>query len=119
MGGFSRGLLEDAAGLPFLVLRMVAVEISGESHRRLMALKRIVDAVLGDTFRDYSEYVEFVLLAGVEKMLVDPLPDDELLRKTIVAMFRENPEFVADFIARTIKSGEAGRKADTGESYTT
>ncbi len=107
------------SGLVFPVLGMVAIEISEESYRRLIALKKIVDAVLGDTFRDNLEYVEFVLLAGIEKMLVDPLPDDELLRKTIVAMFRENPEFVADFIARTIKSGKMERKADTGESYTT
>ncbi len=98
---------------------MVTVKISEETHRRLMALRMIVDVILGDTFKDESEYVEFVLLAGIEKMLVDPLPDNELLRKTIIAMFRENPEFVAEFIAKTIRSGETGKEASIGESYTT
>lgn len=97
---------------------MVVFEVSEESYRKLKALKKIVDAVLGDTFKDESEYAEFVLRAGIEKMLVDPLPDDELLRKTIIAMFRENPEFIAEFIARTIKSGSAARE-EKRESYTT
>lgn len=98
---------------------MVSVEVSEEVYRRLMALKKIVDVVLGETFKDDSEYAEFVLLAGIEKMLVDPLPDDELLRKTIVAMFRENPEFVAEFIAKTIEGNEARREAEARDSYTT
>ncbi|MBS7287312.1 MAG: hypothetical protein KIH01_00805 [Candidatus Freyarchaeota archaeon] len=98
---------------------MVSVEVSEEVYKRLMALKRIVDVVLGETFKDDSEYAEFVLLAGIEKMLVDPLPDDELLRKTIVAMFRENPEFVAEFIARTIEGNGARRGDEARDSYTT
>lgn len=99
---------------------MVTIEISKEVYRRLMALKKIVDVVLKDEFKDDSEYAEFVLLMGIEKMIVDPLPENDLLRKTVVAMFRENPEFIADFIARTLeKGGMREEERREWRSYTT
>jgi len=39
-------------------------------------------------------------------MLCDPLSDDELLMRTLVEMFKENPEFVASFIAKTLEEGK-------------
>jgi len=39
-------------------------------------------------------------------MLCDPLSDDELLMRTLVEMFKENPEFVASFIAKKLREGK-------------
>ena len=47
-----------------------------------------------------------MLSIGINRMLCDPLPDDELLMRTLVEMFKENPEFVASFIAKKLREGK-------------
>jgi len=83
------------------------IEISDEVYRRLRAFVKVIDAVLEEKLSDrIDEYAELVLSIGLERMLQDPLPKEEMLLKTMVEMFKENPEFVSNFIAEKLKAGK-------------
>jgi len=86
--------------------------VSKEILERLRAFEKIIDYVLEEKLEKESDYVELVLSLGMDKMLEDLVPKDEqgLLPKTIVAMFKENPEFVTSFIVNTLKRGEEIQK---------
>ena len=77
-------------------------KIREEERRRLeMELgveeKRI--ETIGNIVRD-------VIREGLNKMLTDLPPKNvSVLLKTIQAMFRENPEFVCNFIVQVLKKG--------------
>jgi len=62
---------------------------------------------LKEKLEDTSDYFELICQIGIERMLGDIFPElkDDLLRKTIVQMFNENPNFVADFVSRRIQEG--------------
>jgi len=85
---------------------MVRVNISEELLRKVRAFKKVIDTVLGEELPSEEAYIELILTIGLEKMLQDPLPKEEMLLKTMVAMFEENPEFVSDFISKTLRKGE-------------
>lgn len=86
---------------------MPKIEISDEVYRRLRAFVKVIDAVLEEKLSDrIDEYAELVLSIGLERMLQDPLPKEEMLLKTMVEMFKENPEFVSNFIAEKLKAGK-------------
>lgn len=91
---------------------MPKVIISKEILGRLRAFKKIIDHILDEKLEKESDYVELVLSLGMDKMFEDVLPKDEqgLLPKTIIAMFKENPEFVVNFVVDTLKRGEQIRK---------
>lgn len=93
---------------------MPKVIISKETLERLRAFKRIVDYILEENLEKESDYVELVLSLGMDKMFEDIIPKDEkgLLVKTMVAMFKENPEFVADFVVNTLERGEQIQKEE-------
>ena len=84
---------------------MPKVEISDETLKKIRAFKKVIDVLLEQTLPNESIYVELVLSIGLDKMLQDPLPKEEMLLKTMVAMFEENPEFVSEFMANTLKKG--------------
>ena len=105
---------------------MPKIEISDELYNRLKAFMKVIDAVLGEKISDkIDDYAALVLSIGLERMLLDPLPKEEMLLKTIVEMFRRNPEFVCDFIAEMIEKGkrireeEIRRTRETWELYFT
>jgi len=91
---------------------MPKVVISKEILGRLRAFEKIIDYVLEKKLQKESEYIELVLSLGMDKMFEDLIPKDEqgLLAKTIVAMFKEKPEFVVSFVIKTLKRGEQIRK---------
>lgn len=88
--------------------------ISKEVLQRLRAFEKIIDYVIEEKLEKESDYVELVLSVGMDKMFEDLIPMDEqgLLQKTMVAMFKENPEFVANFVVNTLKRGEQIRKEE-------
>lgn len=94
----------------------VEIRISEETYKKLMAFRKVIDAIIENKLANDGEYAEFVIGIGLEKMLQDPLPKEEMLLKTMVAMFRENPEYVCDFIARTLEKGEE-EKRKTKEAW--
>jgi DUF1009 family protein len=93
---------------------MPKVKISKEILERLRAFEKIIDYVLEEKLEKESDYVELVLSLGMDKMFEDLIPKDEqgLLQKTIVAMFKENPEFVVNFVVNTLKRGEQIQKEE-------
>ena len=93
---------------------MPQVKMSKETLDKLRAFEKIIDYVLEEKLEKESDYVELVLSLGMDKMFEDLIPKDEqdLLRKTIVAMFNENPEFVANFVIKTLKRGEQIQKEE-------
>ena len=82
------------------------MEISEQTFRKLKAFKKVIDTVLEEELPSDSAYAELVLSIGLERMLQDPLPKEEALLKTMVALFNKNPEFISDFIAATLKKGK-------------
>ncbi len=66
----------------------------------------MIDAILGKKLQNEDAYAELVISIGLERMLQDPLPKEEMLLNTILAMFEENSEFVSNFVAKTLKRGE-------------
>ena len=93
---------------------MPRITFSKESLRRLRAFEKIIEYVIEGKLEKESDYVELVLSVGMDKMFEDVIPKDEqgLLPKTIVAMFKENPEFVANFVVSTLKRGEQIQKEE-------
>ena len=90
------------------------IEISDKLYRRLRAFVKVIDAVLEEKMSDkIDDYAELVLSIGLERMLQDPLPKEiEILLKTMVGMFRKNPEFVSNFIAETLETGKRIREEE-------
>lgn len=93
---------------------MPKITVSKENLRRLRAFEKIIDYVIEEKLQKESDYIDLVLSVGMDKMFEDIIPKDEqgLLQKTIVAMFNENPEFVADFVVNTLKRGEQIQKEE-------
>lgn len=93
---------------------MPKIMISKELLERLRAFKKVIDYVLEEKLENESDYVELVLSLGMDKMFEDLIPKDEqgLLPKTIVAMFKENPEFVVNFVVNTMMRGEQIKKEE-------
>ena len=93
---------------------MPKVMVSKEILERLRAFEKMIDYVLEEKLEEESDYVELVLSLGMDKMFEDLIPKDEqdLLRKTIVAMFNENPEFVVNFVIKTLKRGKQIQKEE-------
>jgi len=93
---------------------MPRITVSKESLRRLRAFEKIIEYIIEGKLEKESDYVELVLSVGMDKMFEDVIPKDEqgLLPKTIVAMFKENPEFVANFVVSTLKRGEQIQKEE-------
>ncbi len=95
---------------------MTQVEISEEMINKVRAFKKVIDAVLGKKLPSESHYIELVTDIGLERMLLDITPKEESHQKTIMAMFRDNPEYVADFVARMIKGGEIIKKEEESKA---
>lgn len=93
---------------------MPKVMISKQTLERLRAFKKIIDYIIEEKLEKESDYVELVLALGMDKMFEDIIPKDEqdLLVKTIVEMFKENPEFVANFVVNTLERGEQIQKEE-------
>ena len=67
------------------------IELSENTMRKLRAFRKVIDIVIGEKLESESAYVELVLCIGLERMLLDVLPNEETLQKTMIAMFREKP----------------------------
>ncbi|MCW4050637.1 MAG: hypothetical protein NWE89_12975 [Candidatus Bathyarchaeota archaeon] len=86
---------------------MGKIEISEETIKKVNAFKKLINYILGDELPNESAYIEMILFIGLDRMLQDLLPEEEMLLKTMVQMFKECPEFVCDFILRRLKEGES------------
>ncbi len=85
---------------------MVSVEISDETYELIKSFKKVIDAVMEEKMEKMDDYISLILRVGMTKMLMDVVPDDELLRMTILAMFKDNPHYLCDFVAKILSSEE-------------
>ena len=99
---------------------MTPIELSEEAVRKLTAFGKIMEVILGpkEVPQTESERAELVVSIGLESMLQDVLPKEEMLLKTMVQMFNQNPKFVCEFISDMIrKSGEDRQKEQADEAH--
>ncbi|RLF09654.1 MAG: hypothetical protein DRJ68_04105 [Thermoprotei archaeon] len=86
-------------------MREIVVKVDNEEYRMIMNFKKVYDTVV-EYESDFNEYMRDVIREGLNKMLTDLPPKNvSVLLKTIQAMFRENPEFVCNFIVQVLKKG--------------
>lgn len=95
---------------------MPQIEISEEMINKVRAFKKVIDAVLGKKLPRESHYIELVIDIGLERMLLDITPKEEPHQKTMIAMFKDNPGYVADFVARMIEGGEIIKKEEESKA---
>ncbi len=68
-----------------------------------------MEVILGesDSPKTDSERVELIVSIGMDKMLQDLLPKEEpIAQKAMSQMFAKNPEFISEFVANAIKTGD-------------
>ncbi len=85
---------------------MVSVDISEEAYEAVKHFSKVIAQVIGEELGNVDEYADFIIKVGIKKMLMDVIPDDELLQATLWTMFQDNPEYLCDFLARTLEEGE-------------
>ena len=98
---------------------MAAIELSKETVRKLRAFGKVMDVILGskNVAKTESERAELVVSIGLERMLQDVLPKEEMLMKTMAQMFDRNPEFVCEFVSDMVrKNGEEKQKGQADEA---
>ncbi|MEM4647564.1 MAG: hypothetical protein QXQ03_04210, partial [Candidatus Nezhaarchaeales archaeon] len=83
----------------------IVVKVSEEEYRMIINFKKVYDTVI-EVESDFNDYMREVIREGLDKMLSDLPPKNvNILLKTLQAMFRENPEFVCNFIVQILKKG--------------
>ena len=82
------------------------IEISQDIIKKIEAFIEVIDIVVKEKRKEISDYVNDILYLGLQRMIIDLFPENELLQKTMLLMFDENPIFVSKFIAERIKDGE-------------
>ena len=98
-----------------------AVIVDEEIYRQVGHFKKVINAMIGDELDSMDEYINFILKIGMQKMLMDVLPDDEALQLTMVAMFEDNPEYLCEFVSKVLKDGKnekvEGKKSEWMNAY--
>ncbi|EDY35115.1 hypothetical protein ABOONEI_2657 [Aciduliprofundum boonei T469] len=95
--------------------------VDKEIYRQVGHFKKVIDAMVGDELDSMDDYINFILKIGMQKMLIDVLPDDEALQMTMVAMFEDNPEYLCEFVSKVLKDGKnekvEGKKSEWINAY--
>jgi len=96
---------------------MPTIKLFEETMRKLRAFGKIMDVILGpeDTPKAESDRAELVVSIGLERMLQDVLPKEEMLLRTMAQMFSRNPEFVCAYVSDTIRQGGEQKQKEQAE----
>ncbi|MBI4187664.1 MAG: hypothetical protein HY529_00475 [Chloroflexi bacterium] len=95
-------------------MRRLTAKINDDTYKMLESSKILYDYIMQgypeDT--DWDAYIGLLLWLGIEAIIKSVTPaDNPLLQKTMVEMYKRNPEFVSDFIIDTLKvSGKIEKK---------
>lgn len=81
------------------------IEISQDTIKKIEIYMEVIDISIKEKRKEISEYVNGILYLGLQRMIISLFPENELLQKTMLLMFEENPIFVSKFIAERIKDG--------------
>ncbi|MHC1628743.1 MAG: hypothetical protein ACXQTI_07935 [Candidatus Nezhaarchaeales archaeon] len=86
-------------------MKEIVIKVDEEEYRMIINFKKVYDAVI-EAESDFNDYMRDVIREGLDKMLTDLPPKNvNVLLRTLQAMFRENPEFVCNFIVQVLKKG--------------
>ena len=86
-------------------MKEIVIRVDDDEYRMIINFKKVYDAVI-EAESDFNDYMREVIREGLDKMLTDLPPKNvNILLKTLQAMFRENPEFVCNFIVQILKKG--------------
>ena len=86
-------------------MKEIVIRVDDNEYRMIINFKKVYDAVI-EAESDFNDYMREVIREGLDKMLTDLPPKNvNILLKTLQAMFRENPEFVCNFIVQILKKG--------------
>jgi len=88
-----------------LLVISLSIEISQDIIKKIDAFIEVIDIVIKEKSKEISDYVNVILYIGLQRMIIDLFPENELLQKSMLLMFEENPIFVSKFIAERIKDG--------------
>jgi len=90
----------------------IEIVISDKLKKKIDAFKEIVDTVLEEK-TEKNNYLSIVLSEGLKTLLKTVIPQNNVtLWRTIENMSNENPKFVSDFVADTLKRGEVINKKE-------
>lgn len=77
-------------------------DLEENAYKRLSSFKRVYDSVV-EQDAPFGEYLATVISLGLDTMLLDLISTDpEVLKNTLIAMNKENPDVIADFIVRIL-----------------
>ena len=96
-------------------MRRVTAKIDDDAYKMLKSSKVLYDHIMQGYPEDteWNAYIGLLLWLGIEAIIKSVTPaDNTLLQTTMVEMYKRNPEFVADFIADTLKVGGRTEKKD-------
>jgi len=85
---------------------ILSIEISQDIMKKIDAFIEVIDIVIKEKRKETSYYVNTILSLGLQRMIIDLFPENELLQGTMLLMFDKDPIFVSKFIAERIKDGE-------------
>ncbi len=81
------------------------IDIEETLISRLRSFQNVVHEIIEEELT-FDDYVQVVIMQGLEKMLGDIIPaDPETLWITIRRMAEENPGFVSQFIVEALRRG--------------
>ena len=81
------------------------VEVEAQLSERLAQFKQLAEAILEEEM-SFNDYVALVIDLGLQKMIRDVTPDEEMLQSTLIKMSEVNPGFVAKFMSDVLKVRE-------------
>lgn len=86
---------------------MSSFQLSTHAVDKLKAFRKIIEVILESENipQNDTELLELVVSVGLDHMLRDVLPKEEILLSTMTQMFNRNPDFVCDYVAERIKAG--------------
>jgi len=89
------------------------IDLDEDILKRLHHFQRVIHEILDEELA-FDVYVQLVLIQGLEKMLGDVVTlDSEVLWATVKRMAEDNPEFIYDFVADSLRRGaEATQKEE-------
>jgi hypothetical protein len=97
---------------------VISAEITEEKWKKLQQFKKVIDAILGESLKSDSEYLELVLTQGLASMIRDILPKEETtLQQEMINLFNENPEFISKHIVETLNRGKDQIQDETKERW--
>ncbi|MBI2288592.1 MAG: hypothetical protein HYY41_06755 [Chloroflexi bacterium] len=97
-------------------MRRVTAKIDDDAYKMLKSSKILYDYIMQGYPEDteWNSYIGLLLWLGIEAIIKSVTPaDNPLLQATMLDMYKRNPEFVADFIADTLKVGGKIEQQDT------